>query len=478
MTTAIKLEIARIKLPIIMGAYQVHCPAPVFGASKSDAVNWLYEAVTRGHLTMREITTTAPAVMPSAGAPVIDPATIAKIDAAGATASRAHDQAMRHDVHIKAISDQIIKDRKVVDKIEQRIESLNDKLGSYKVDDAMIQSAVAAAVAAEFAPFKRAVQDLQAESIVADMSSVHVVGVKPCAEVFGIDVKDIRGQLMTVSLWNDPSAPAVDPDFIWTEDILRHLIQSDKTSESLWFGGERGTGKSTVAEQFAARTGRAFKRINFHKHTCAEEYLGATGLVDGNTVFEPKDFLMAYSSPSTIILLDEVTNTDAGELAPLNGLLEPNAAVSIGGRVWRRAQGVLVFAADNTLGNGDESGRYVGTRPMNSALIDRFARVIPFTFLPKDQEIKAIVQRTGCSQILAEYVHNVIRVARAKVESADIVDAPSIRSVMAFIRALPYIPARQAWETTVVARQPSESHAVLRGLYETHIDDQVILNNI
>ena len=150
----------------------------------------------------------------------------------------------------------------------------------------------------------------------------------------------------------------------------------------------------------------------------------------------------------------------------------------MGGRVWRRAQGVLIFAADNTLGNGDESGRYVGTRPMNSALIDRFSRVIPFTFLPQDEEIKAIVQRTGCSQALAEYVHATIRVARAKVDSADIVDAPSIRSVMAFIRALPYIPSRQAWETAVVARQPSESHAVLRGLYETHIDDVFIINNI
>jgi MoxR-like ATPase len=115
---------------------------------------------------------------------------------------------------------------------------------------------------------------------------------------------------------------------------------------------------------------------------------------------------------------------------------------------------------------------------MNSALVDRFARVIPFTFLPQQSEVAAIVKRTGCTHILASYVHRAIEVARAKVESAEIVDAPSIRSVMAFIRALSVLPARQAWETTIVARQPSESHAVLRGLYETYIDEVFIVNNI
>jgi len=470
-----KLQIARLKLETVTGAYKQFVRMPQNDISKSVMVDALYNELLQGYITFDQIAYATPV----APAPVgLDPAIVAKVDAAGATASRAHDATMAHERQIHQLADLMSSDRKVMDTIAMQVDSLSDKIGSFKVDESLIAQAIATAVADEFAPFKRAVQDLQAESVIADLSSVHIVENQTTLTAFGVDVRDVKGQMMTVSIWNDPGAPSVDPDFVWTEDILRHLIQSDKTGENLWFGGERGTGKSTVAEQFAARTGRAFKRINFHKHTSSEEYLGATGLIDGNTVFEPKDFLMAYSSPSSIILLDEVTNADPGELAPLNGLLEPNASVSIGGRVWRKAPGVLIFAADNTMGNGDESGRYAGVRPMNSALIDRFSRVIPFTFLPNDEEIKAIVLRTGCTRPLAEYVHQVIRVARAKVESADIVDAPSIRSAMAFIRALPYIPSRQAWETTVVARQPSESHAVLRGLYETHIDDAFIINNI
>jgi MoxR-like ATPase len=179
-----------------------------------------------------------------------------------------------------------------------------------------------------------------------------------------------------------------------------------------------------------------------------------------------------------VILLDEITNADAGELAPLNGLLEPNAAVSYGGRVWRRAAGVLVFAADNTFGNGDETGRHTGTRAQNVALIDRFSRVIPFTFLPATQEIDAIINRSGCSIAIAEHVHAAIDVAREKVKQAEIVDAPSIRSAIAFCRALQDLHPRDAWETTIVARQPSESAATLRGIYELCISESFVANNI
>ena len=152
--------------------------------------------------------------------------------------------------------------------------------------------------------------------------------------------------------------------------------------------------------------------------------------------------------------------------------------MSYGGKVWRRAAGVLIFAADNTFGSGDETGRYTGTRNQNSALIDRFSRIIPFTFLPKQQEIEAIANRAGCTTDLAKHVYAAIYVARGKVEKAEIVDAPSIRSAIAFCRACKVLPPEQAWETTVVARQPSESAAVLRGIFEVCINKDVIANNI
>ena len=159
------------------------------------------------------------------------------------------------------------------------------------------------------------------------------------------------------------------------------------------------------------------------------------GLENGATVFKKGAFLEAFTSPSSVILLDEISMADAGELATLNGFLEPNSAVNYGGFVHRRAQGVLVFSADNTLTNGDTSGRYAKTQTMNSALADRFARVIEFKYLSKDQEVEALTLHTGCSKQLAGHVVDAINAARSKVATGDVIDAPSIRSALEIGRA-------------------------------------------
>lgn len=342
------------------------------------------------------------------------------------------------------------------------------------VDAFEVGKAVAYEVANAFAPFKQAVIDAQAQAVVAQAVSAVVIESKPVREVFGIDVLDAKGNPLMVDLWNAQDAPAIDPNFVWTEKILRHLLLAQRTGENLWFGGHKGTGKSETARQFAAYTGRSFTRINFHKFTTTEDYVGAIGLDNGETVFKQGDFLRAFTSPSTVVLLDEVTNADAGELATLNGFLEPNSAVTYGGAVRRRAPGVLVFAADNTLGSGDESGRYAGTRTMNSSLIDRFARVIHFDYLPLAQEVDAVMRHTGCAKQLAEHILASIRMARAKVETGDVVDAPSIRSVIAFIRALDVLSIDEAWATTVAARQPSESAAALEAIRKATLNPALI----
>ena len=220
-----------------------------------------------------------------------------------------------------------------------------------------------------------------------------------------------------VDLYDHPAAPSIDPNFIWTESILRHLLLSQTTEEHIWFGGAKGAGKTETAKQFAARTGRGYTRINFHKYSTSDEYLGCTGLVNGATEFVDGDFLRAYATPSTVILLDEISNCAPGELAPLNALLEPAAAVTIGGKVRTKAAGVMVIAADNTLTVGDQSGRYAGTQEMNSALADRFARVIRFTHLSVSDEIDAVTRHTGCDPRLAQKIVSCVEVVRQKVST-------------------------------------------------------------
>ena len=355
--------------------------------------------------------------------------------------------------------------------IRAQVRSLSDEIrevaskaatpANVVLDHSLIQREVSAAIAEAFAPFKQAVEAAGAESVVASMSVE--TRSDTAKSVFGV------GGDASVTLYDDPLAPPVDPCFIWQPGLLMHLLQSQETGENLWLGGEKGTGKTQLAQQFAARTGRQFFRVNFHKTSASEEFVGAVGLVNGATEFVPGPVLRAFTTPGAVLLLDELSNCHEGELAQLNGLLEPNARCSIGGRIWTRAPGVLIIAADNTLGSGDASGRYVGTRQMNAALLDRFARSVPVSFLPERVEIEALMRHTGCVERLAVLVVGVLTVCREGLTRGDLVDAPSIRQAVAFIRALRWHSLDDAWSTTIAAKQPPEGAVALQAIFGAYV---------
>jgi MoxR-like ATPase len=429
-------------------------------------LHWLGDLVEQGNVTLDYIRNCSP-VADSVG---VDNA---KLDATANAASRAESVALdalgKSKLAIDSASDLMGKVNDVMAQV-QRIATASKS----NLDEDKINAEVASAIAKAFKPFAQAVKDAKAESVLASATSATIVDRKSALDVFGVDVRNFRGDPVMVEMWDAPDAPAIDKNFVWQEGILKHLLLSQKTGENLWFGGQKGTGKSETARQFAARTGRSYTRFNFHKYTTADDYAGAVGLENGATVFKKGVFLKAFTCPSTVVLLDEISMADAGELATLNGFLEPNSEVNYGGFVHRRAEGVLVFAADNTLTNGDTSGRYAKTQSMNSALADRFARVIEFKYLSKEQEVLALTLHTGCNKMLAEHVVNAINAARAKVHTGDVIDAPSIRSALAFIRALDILSVDEAWESTVTSRQPEESRVALDAIKAAYINASVL----
>ena len=459
-----KERLTSVPIGKIVGATTAH-GAPSHLNTKLDRINWLAEQIDNGRLTIDQVLNATPVVH----APVTAMDT-ARVDALEAVANRAHGYALQGLDLSRAVEGSVMSVAGDLANMRITLDQIAKVQASSLVDDSKVAADVASAVAKAFAPFKQAVIDAGAQDAVASAVSATVVDRKTVLDAFGVDVRDASGRHLYVDIWNSTDAPPVDPNFVWSEGILQYLLLAQDKGENLWFGGEKGTGKSETAKQFAARTGRSFTRINFHKYTTTEDYIGSVGLENGATVFKRGAFLTAFTSPSTVILLDEISNCDAGELAPLNGLLEVNSAVNIGGQPQRRAQGVMVFAADNTLTNGDSSGRYAGTRQMNSSLADRFSHVVQFEFLPHAQEVEALVRHTGCHQALATHVVKAINAARAKVDSGDIIDAPSIRSALAFIRGLSVLSVDQAWHSAITSRQPAESRAALDAIKAAYIN--------
>ena len=490
MANYINLDLAAIPLAIIRAASDKWIGVDQWNG-KTNAILKLSALVKQGYITLDQIRAVSPApigsVAPTESLDAVMRPVIQVADNANATALEALAKARGIESALHSVFgdfNKTLADLRTVVETDLGIleENTTREIAAIAskplVDEAKVSQAVTDAVACAFKPFEAAVVAAGAQAAVGSMVSVTTTGQDWSSNVFGVQVTNLAGAELKVDLFNDPSAPAVDDCFVWSAPILRHLILSQSTGENLWFGGEKGTGKSETVRQFAAKTGRGYTRINFNKYTTAEDFIGAVGLENGATVFKMGDFLRAFTTPASLILLDEITNADPAVLAVLNGFLETNSAVNYGGQVWRRAPNVLVFAADNTLTNGDESGRYAGTRTMNSALADRFARLVAFKHMDLATEVEAVVRHTGCKPALADHVLRAVHACRAKVESGDIVDAPSIRSVMAFVRSVAVLGVDEAWAASIGHRQPSESATAIASIKAAYIDPAFISNNI
>jgi MoxR-like ATPase len=296
-----------------------------------------------------------------------------------------------------------------------------------------------------------------------------VVERKTCLDVFGLDLRDVMGNPLMVDMYDCGSAPAVDPDYVWQSNVL-HMLLCGQDGHNVWLSGDRSVGKTSAAIQFAARTRRPITRINFHRGMDAMELFGSKSLKDGSTFHEESAFTSGFQVPGMVLLLDEPTNARSECVAQLNAFLEPNCAVSYGDKTYRRANGVVVVACDNTTGNRDNTGRFVGTQPLNAALIDRFGFSETVTWLDPWSEAKVYVARTGCPLPVAEEVVKIWNVSRAQTGDGLLVDAPSVRNAVAFITGLSRgLPTATAWRSAVVNKQPAESAAQLQTIFDQFV---------
>jgi len=410
----------------------------------------------------------------TAAAPSVSPAAVQSIvDAAVSTVNA---DILRLRQNDRDILDSIRNANDNLVDVNKRLDSAVNQLSrdiqtANRTPDIDASTAVADAVDKAFGKFRKLVEDNHAERIIADAVGVRIINNLPALDVFGVDVRDPRtGEPLLFHIYNDPDAPKADPDYIWDETFIRVLYAVQEASidpntaihPNVWLAGDKGTGKTQAAEQFAARTGRGFTRFNFHRHTEASDYAGGIGLVDGNTGFVDGPILAGIKRVGHITLTDEVGFVHAGNASLLQGIAEKWSAVNIGGIIHRRASGTIIFAADNTTGNRDETGRFKGTQEQNPALLDRFSSTVIFKFLPPNVESNLIQKRVGCSAELADNIVRVLNVARAETASGEIIDAPSLRQAFALATFIQSgLPADVAWEITVANKSPAESRAAL-----------------
>ena len=266
-----------------------------------------------------------------------------------------------------------------------------------------------------------------------------------------------------VAIWNDPLAPRPDAGYVMDGARMYLGASAFEAGETVWFAGPAGAGKTTMAKEYAALTGRGFVRIGFNHSTEMIDLIGQPEPQPANEnggvkmVWRDGVFTRAIRRAGTVILLDELTGAPPGTSMAFQTILDERQLTLPTGEVVNFADGVVVAIADNTAGYGDESGVYAGTQAANGALVDRAARLVPVDYMSAMLEAEALQRRTGAPQAacirLADFASKVRTVqAQNKSDSRPF----SIRRLIAFANAThrDLMDVNEAWTITAYQRLP------------------------
>jgi MoxR-like ATPase len=267
-----------------------------------------------------------------------------------------------------------------------------------------------------------------------------------------------------------------DPTYQVDPETMAQVVTAAERGELVWMTGPMGSGKGSLATEFAARTGREYIRIGFHRATEILDLQGQPEPVPGEThgsrmQWVDKAFVQAIRRPGMVILLDEPTTAPPGTFAWFQTILDNRTVTLPTGEVVHFADGVVIMIADNTAGYGDETGAYAGTGPANAALVDRAVRVVLVDYLDPKKEALALNKRTGlpfpAAERLADFAHLVrVEAAKAGGEARPL----SYRRLVAFAQATyrDKFEVATAWKITALNSRPTADRETLAQTISLH----------
>lgn len=199
----------------------------------------------------------------------------------------------------------------------------------------------------------------------------------------------------------------------------------------LW--GHMGTGKSTMWEQIAARTGRPMIRIQHTANTEESHVIGQYLVKDGATVFElgPLPYAMKHGM---IYCADEYDFARPSVMSLYQPVLEGKPLIikeaDAENRVIKPHPLFRMVATGNTNGTGDETGLYAGTMIQNAANYERFGMVEEVHYMEEKIEIAIISAQGGIPILDATKLVKFANMAREGFRQQKIGLPPSPRAMI------------------------------------------------
>jgi cobaltochelatase CobS len=243
---------------------------------------------------------------------------------------------------------------------------------------------------------------------------------QPFAKLFDLGnakaAKNARGKDIMCSVVAPPTnyegwVPDVDPNYVYHIDNLKAVMMAAELGMTMLLWGMHGTGKTTLVEQFCARTGRPWIRVQHTVSTEESHILGQYVVKDGATVFELGPLAIAMRD-GLVYMADEYDFALPSVTSVYQPVLEGKPLVIKEAppelRIIKPHPNFRFFATGNTNGAGDETGLYSGTQIMNAENYSRFGITIEVTYMPAAQEVAVVA---GQAKIHKDDADRLVKVA-------------------------------------------------------------------
>ena len=479
----IKLELSKLSLPVLNSVLVANGLSAETN-NKGGAIALIEDLINNGKVTLSEVQSAKPTVVSNvvSNANVPDDIRQSLVNAQSELTKKIEDVERIRSVASNLLTDNL----KVKGEIESKVEELELRISNtlksiQGIDYNVVESQIRAEASKLFDKFRKVTPK---EELVTIANAIPKCERKRVRDVFVGQVLSYQHQGETVDfsdyfvdVWNDPDAPARVDDYVFNPQHLHQALIAldDPLPDNVWLAGERGTGKTEFVAQVASRLGRRLFRVNFDEAIERAEFIGGNTIKDGNVVWKEGIITQAIQHTGAIILLDEIGFARAQNLAVLHALCErsPHRSIVIAETGVRIpvASHVVFFGADNSNGHGDTSGNFAGVRDQNTAFLDRFSFTLRFEYLPQDDEIALVTNRTGLPYDASKILVTFANTAREKARAGLLTQPPSLRQLFAWARAIQKgVPVAIAFENAIVNKFPQDCESELRGIFSATID--------
>ena len=163
--------------------------------------------------------------------------------------------------------------------------------------------------------------------------------------------------------------------------------------------GLSGNGKTMSIEQACAETKREFIRVNITSETDQDDLIGGFRLKNGETVWHDGPVIAAMKR-GAVLLLDEF-DLGSDKIMALQSIMEGKPYfIKKTSQMVHPAPGFQIFLTANTKGQGDSTGRFVGARIINEAMLDRIKLTLEQGYPTETQEKKIVTLAAERTNVL------------------------------------------------------------------------------